>query len=152
MSDQKGFTAIEMLVTLFIVSVITVIAVPRFISFNDEQQLDLEAARLASDLRYLQEIARTTKRQHLNFLHVPSEAQPTINFISTGYMLYKNNDVILRHTYPTGLTISHSGVSPSSPFPAFGQNGDASPFTVTMKLGKASRKVIVDTVGRVRVQ
>lgn len=152
MSDQKGFAAIEMLIMTIIISIIAVIAIPRFVSFSNEQQLDFEAALLVSDLRYLQEIARTTNRQHMDFIHVKAESQPSITFNTTGYIILKNRSIIRQHTYPAGTTVSHTGLSPSTQFPAFGQNGNASAFTITMKLGKATRNVIVDTVGRVRVQ
>ncbi len=59
-----GFTLIELVVVLFIATILAAVAVPRYASATRRYQLDSAAHRLAADLMLAQEAARATSKQH----------------------------------------------------------------------------------------
>lgn len=57
---HKGFTLLELLVVIFIVSLVLVVIFPSF-TFQKDEKLKSEAGRIASILRYLNDSAIATK-------------------------------------------------------------------------------------------
>ena len=51
---KRGFTLIEILISVAVLSIITAVAVPSFIVFNRRQQLDQAAKQVKTDLRAMQ--------------------------------------------------------------------------------------------------
>ncbi len=50
----KGFTLIEILITLGIISMVTLVAIPNFRRFNTEQQLQKDVKKLVAAIRQVQ--------------------------------------------------------------------------------------------------
>lgn len=147
MSEQHGHTLAEILIIIALISVISITAIPKTVAFFNVQQLDKETACFVSELRYLQELSRTICRQHSDFLAVPAEPAPELVFFTGGYLIKKNNKAIHIHNYPDGMTSRHNRNSIM-----FSPDGDAEPMTVTFRLGSQYKDIIIDSVGRIRVQ
>ena len=147
MDNEKGFSLIEIVFVCAILSTLALMAVPRLTAFRNEQRVDAEAAKLTAELRYLQEVSRSTQRIHSDFISVTAESSPTITFSPTGYYITENGKITRRHTLTDGLTL-HLNRSTAQ----FSMNGDALTLTITLQLGGAVRNVIVDSVGRIRVE
>ena len=147
MDNEKGFSLIEIVFVCTILGTLALVAVPRLTAFRNEQRVDAEAAKLTAELRYLQEVSRSTQRIHSDFISVTAESSPTITFSPTGYYITENGKITRRHTLTDGLTL-HLNRSTAQ----FSMNGDALTLTITLQLGGAVRNVIVDSVGRIRVE
>ena len=147
MDNEKGFSLIEIVFVCAILGTLALVAVPRLTAFRNEQRVDAEAAKLTAELRYLQEVSRSTQRIHSDFISVTAESSPTITFSPTGYYITENGKITRRHTLTDGLTL-HLNRSTAQ----FSMNGDALTLTITLQLGGAVRNVIVDSVGRIRVE
>lgn len=147
MDNEKGFSLIEIVFVCAILGTLALMAVPRLTAFRNEQRVDAEAAKLTAELRYLQEVSRSTQRIHSDFISVTAESSPTITFSPTGYYITENGKITRRHTLTDGLTL-HLNRSTAQ----FSMNGDALTLTITLQLGGAVRNVIVDSVGRIRVE
>ena len=147
MDNEKGFSLIEIVFVCAILGTLALTAVPRLTAFRNEQRVDAEAAKLTAELRYLQEVSRSTQRIHSDFISVTAESSPTITFSPTGYYITENGKITRRHTLTDGLTL-HLNRSTAQ----FSMNGDALTLTITLQLGGAVRNVIVDSVGRIRVE
>lgn len=59
-TSNKGFTLLELLVVIFILSVIATIVFPSFYTFG-EKRIDIKAKRMASILKYVNESAVSRK-------------------------------------------------------------------------------------------
>ena len=59
-SDQRGFTLLELIVAIFILSIILAVSLPSFSTLG-ENRITSDAKKLASILRYLNDSAITTK-------------------------------------------------------------------------------------------
>lgn len=57
---QKGFATLEVILVIFIISVLMTCAVPNAASIIDKVSLDYETKRLYSDLRFVQALDRST--------------------------------------------------------------------------------------------
>ena len=145
MSDKHGFTIIENLIIISMISLIVSTAIPKTLIFIDRQRIDQEAAYLVSELRYLQELSRTVNRQHTDFLSVPSEAAPELVLNRDGYFIKKKLKAEMRHDFPTGMTAIYNRNKVM-----FSPEGDADPMTITLQYGTQKRDIIIDSVGRIR--
>lgn len=57
---EEGFTLVEMLLSVAIITVITAFSVPLMVSYSSRNELDIEAVELTSALRKAQQYARTS--------------------------------------------------------------------------------------------
>ncbi len=62
MGRRGGFTYLEMLVVLIVMSVLASIAVPRYAQFTARQRVEAAARRLIADLSYARSLAKTTSK------------------------------------------------------------------------------------------
>lgn len=155
MDNEKGFSLIEIVFVCAILGTLALVAVPRLTAFRNEQRVDAEAAKLTAELRYLQEVSRSTQRIHSDFISVTAESSPTITFSPTGYYITENGKITRRHTLTDGLTLHPTRITTPTGFmngAQFSMNSDALTLTITLQLGGAVRNVIVDSVGRIRVE
>lgn len=148
MSDQRGISLLETLITITLTSIIICLSYPQITTFVNRQQLDYEATRLVSELRYLQELTRTINREHSSFTAVPSEPVPELYLQTNGYLIKRNNKLLRDHQYPSGIVSRHNRTSLH-----FTPGGDmATPLTIRLQNGSQYREVIIDSVGRVRIK
>ena len=149
--DRRGYGAAELLVALFLLSVIAAAAIPRFTDRGTAMRLDAEAARLAAELMQYREMIMTRQPPHQDFSGVSSEVEPEFDLSSKGYRIMKTKMEALSpiHKFPDGMTASWSGGKKGKV--SFLMTGNAQPMTIYLSLGKEVRHVIIDRVGRVRV-
>lgn len=145
--NQKGFSLLEPILVAAIISIISLYAFPSIISFSDELQIDYEANKLVSDLRYLQELSLSNQNNHNLFPSVSSETFPQIFFSNKKYYITHNKKTILTRNFPADMKISRNRSNLS-----FANNGNATNLTISMELRNSRRNIIVDVVGRIRVE
>ena len=77
---MRGFTTLELVITLLIVAILAVVAAPRFLGYHEIRLINA-CNRIASDIAYIQQLAITTQRIHGVMFH-PERNQ---------YFLYVDN-------------------------------------------------------------
>jgi len=139
-----GFTLIEVICVLSLISLLTALSLPAFNSLMGVVELNTTATNIASDLR-----AAQIKAMASHFTH-------EIRFERNGYKILRDNflegkleelktvNLSRRLSFMTIQTLKFSAAG----FPQPGGFG-----TITLKRsGGGSRKIIVSSVGRVRIE
>lgn len=147
--NNKGFTIFEIIIVITILSITALTALPKIITFTDEQRVENEAVILVSELRYLQEITRTTQKWHSEFRSAPYELTPSMKFRTNDYYIEKDGQHTHEHTFPSDMKWH---INRNNNTVEFAANGDAPPCTISMQIGTAHRNVIIDSAGRVRIE
>src|SRR5229473_189013 len=109
-TPDGGFTLTELIVTVMVIAIISVIAVPRM--GNDPVLLSTQAEQLANDIRYLQSLAMTQATT------TPGQARYRINFVSAStYTFTKADGTAVPHplTGSTAAIALSSGVTMTLP-------------------------------------
>lgn len=147
--DNSGFTIIEMVVAMLIISIAVAFTVPNFNKIMGRYQLDISAREMASDIRDLQQAALKTQNPNLAIMWNTTD---DVYYLMNGNT--KNKTVQLPksvgiHSAPyitnEAAYKMHFAVTGR---PAAGFGG------TVMLVGKNTGKfkyVIIDTLGRVRV-
>lgn len=143
---ERGFTLLELLIVMGILGVLAAVAVPGLRRVSDGLQLDYEAARLASEVRYYREIIGTFQPQHEEFLSVQGEPTPTFVFYNRGYHLRTSTKISRRHTLAEGINLTANRRELK-----FSVNGGGKPMSFLLQKGSDKRYIIIDVAGRVRV-
>lgn len=134
--DRGGFTVLECMVIIGILSILIAMAIPGFISLLPGFRLGQAARQIATDL------------QSARMRAISQNASNTITFnSSTGtYVASLGGETRdIQNLYP-GITLT------ASASPAFSARGTATtPATVTLSNGTATKLVEVTPVGRVRI-
>ncbi|TEB17572.1 hypothetical protein Psfp_00444 [Pelotomaculum sp. FP] len=154
--NNLGFTIIEMVLVMLIISIAVAFTVPNFKKILDAYQLDISAREMASDIRDLQQSAIKTQSTALSIMW---------NLSSGTYYLKNENTVIKSVTIPNSVEIIGAPFIPVEKLykmrisvkgrPLGGYNGTVEGFggTITLKdkTTKKYKDVVIDTLGRVRV-
>lgn len=143
---ERGFSLLEIVLTVGILGTLAALAIPFFTKWGSLWQLEYEAARLASEVRYYREVIGTFQPQHREFLSAPKESTPIFGFERREYYLRQGNKISRRHTLADGIFLSAS-----RPQLTFSWSGEANPISFCLRRGMTKRYVIVDIAGRVRV-
>lgn len=147
---QRGFTFIELIIVIAIISIVAAMAVPALGNSLARQDLDNTARELAADLRWLQQLSINSAgglTPSLNYFRAPSPS----------YRIKIDGQYIKTVVFPPTVTL---GVEEPfvMQFKVDGTPTDQSQnvLTVTLrsiKAGVGSRQVIVQAAtGRVRVE
>ena len=147
--DQNGFSIFETILAVTIISVLTLIALPKLITYNDEQRVEQEAILLVSELRYLQELTKTSAKWNSAIPNTTYDNTPYMIFGTDSYYIQRNNTYIHKRMLPSDMKwhINRNGNTIQ-----FSSNGDAPTCTISMHIGNAHRDIIIDSAGRVRVE
>ncbi len=144
-TPDGGFTLTELIVTVMVIAIISVIAVPRM--GNDPVLLSTQAEQLANDIRYLQSLAMTQATT------TPGQARYRINFVSAStYTFTKADGTAVPHPL-TGSTAAiglSSGVTMTTNLGGslIGFDGQGIPYTdaaVSVPLGVGATAIITLT-------
>ncbi|MEG6584046.1 pilus assembly FimT family protein [Dendrosporobacter sp. 1207_IL3150] len=147
---QKGFTAIEVLIVIAILGLVAGIAVPRINHSMALIELDNAARELAADLRWLQQNS-VNATAGSSSLGISSDPIASLYFYTSspyGYYITKNAVTIKKKIFPTTVEVVgfYNKIS-------FGTNGYiVTPVTINLRSGSVYKKVIVDAVGRIRIE
>ncbi|TEB06633.1 hypothetical protein Psch_00165 [Pelotomaculum schinkii] len=148
--NNLGFTIIEMVVAMLIISIAVAFTVPNFKKIIGAYQLDISAREMASDIRDLQQ--KIVKTQNTNYKVIWNIETETY-LLSDGVIAYKTIKL------PSGVDLFQSPVNQNNnniPEMLFAASGrPANGFGGTVRLvdnntGK-NKYVFIDTLGRVRV-
>ena len=145
--DSFGFTIIEMVIAMLIISIAVALTVPNFNKILGSYQLDISAREMASDIRDLQQTAVKTQASNYSVLW---NRQTETYHLCTGTTSYKTVNL------PSSVDLVESPVIDNLPKLGFAPSGRPNNgFGGRVKLmdkntGK-NKYVIVDTLGRVRV-
>lgn len=143
---ERGFSLLEIVLALGILGMLAAFAIPVFARWGGLWQLEYEAARLASEVRYYREVSGTFAPQHPDFLSVSKESKPIFGFERHAYYLRRGGKLSRRHPLPDGIFLSAS-----RPQLTFSLGGEANPISFCLQRGLERRYVIIDIAGRVRV-
>lgn len=143
---ERGFSLLEIVLAIGLLGTLVTFALPVFARWGGLWQLEYEAARLASEVRYYREVIGTSTPQHPDFLSVPQESRPIFGFERHGYYLRRGGKLSRRHPLPDGILLSAS-----RPELIFSLGGEANPISFCLQRGLDRRYVIIDIAGRVRV-
>ena len=149
---QKGFTAIELLIVISILALLVGLALPRLSTNTGERDLDIAARQLASDMRWMQQNALNLTAGATSPF-ILADAQPTLNLYTTapyGYFIKSNAVIIKKYSFPS--TVKISGYYSAINFGLNGYANNALGTTVTLMSGNKTKRVIVDAVGRIRIE
>jgi len=145
--NEKGSTSVlEVLCVATILALLSVILVPK-LSLLEKSSLDYETTYLVSDLRWLQEVSQNRKNKNTRFSQIDGEAQPTLNIERGKYYIIQGGKVIKKHILPKDIWMSYNREEIGFDF-----DGETLPLTIEVHQGKIFRAVIVDRVGRIRVE
>lgn len=148
--NEKGNSLIELLFIIAIISVFTTISIPKFTT-TDEMELDHAALQLAADLRWLQQTSINIPRGHEKFPMVSPELIPKMRIQmgqDGGCRILLGTEVIRKLNFSKGVMINAN-------YTAISFNNDGyinQPVTITLSQRNRYRQVIIDRVGRIRIQ
>lgn len=152
--NERGFTLVETIVAVSVIGILSAVAMPMLALGMRTARLDYEAARMATELRYLREMTMNYMPVHSDFEGITvSGATPFMRIKSNGYAINKGTVDIEGHKRELPDFMSCGFVSTVTRAEIkFEHDGTVKPpATVKMTGGDETRYIIVDSVGRVRV-
>jgi prepilin-type N-terminal cleavage/methylation domain-containing protein len=133
-ANRKGFTVIELAVTLAVIGILVKIALPNFLVWLPVLKLSGAARQIATDLQLAREQA------------IATNASKTVTFnTSAGSYTFGSESRSVPSLFP-GIMIS------AASSPTFTPRGTANSVTITLSDGTNQKLVCVKTMGRVVVR
>ena len=153
---EEGFTLLELLVVCLVLALLAALSVP-VVRVTERMRLEREAALLASDFRYLQEVSRTERTADGKG---EWRLRPKLVVEAHRYyfLLPWAAGEVLGHTFPDDVYAVPSGSSAQSAATySFDSSGDPSGtsalgHTIELQSPHYSLDVIIDEAGRVRTE
>ncbi len=138
---ERGYSFIELLIVISLITMIAGMAALKIGDWQAHQDLNAAARQLASDIRLLQQVTVNVDAR---------KGTPVLILHTNGYYSDPPNPAPFKRTFPSTVSI------PTSDKVIFSAK-DGSPtmvkaITLRRTDSKGSREVIVDSVGRVRIQ
>jgi prepilin-type N-terminal cleavage/methylation domain-containing protein len=141
--NKKGFTLLELIVVIFIISLILAVSLPSFM-LQEEGDLKSEAGRIASILRYLNDSAVSTKEMYS--IHVKFKEK------SIRYKIPEGDREEKIHYLSRVLLQSKGNVSEGEVTIFFLPTGTGENFTVFLTGTESTMEIIYNALsGRVKV-
>lgn len=147
MSKWRGFTLVELLVTLIVMSLLLVVTVPSLSGMVGKYRVEGAAAELRTDLQYARSEAQRLGRPVR--VRVNPDGEPV------GYKIeyqkvdgsWETSTPLKSVTVATVLSLSASGAVAFDPFRGQATPNPAPEFTVTASGADGSLKVLVSAIG-----
>lgn len=144
--NNKGMTTVELLCILAILSILSGQILPK-LTMLEQSKLDYETACLVADLRWMQQRSRNMQWNDLRFAGTNPELQPVLHINSDSYYVVMQK-VVKQHELADGIRIYMN--QSTIKFTVDGHM--TTPMTLQVRKGADCRLVIIDRVGRIRVQ
>lgn len=146
---MKGFTLIELIVVLGIVGILALLSIPTFGYLTTTLELQTAASQIASDLRGAQEKALTSHFSHQIVFRKRCASVPRTRYIIKRDNLFKGLEEVRNIELSPGLDFKTDKTLKFSPtgFPPPGGSG-----TVILQAGTRSKRIILSSLGRVRIE
>ena len=148
--DQEGVTAMEILIVLVVVGIMTALAMPLILGNIESYRVRVAAWEMAGDLRLVRQRAVSLQQRHRICLSTCGSLVPT-----GGYLLERKEGVtwvvdLVRTDIPNGVALTTT--APGGKL-TFGSKGEVLGASGTMTLANVSGtyEVATATSGRVRV-
>ena len=147
---QKGFATLEVVIAVFVISLLFSCAVPNAARIVDRVSLDYEIKRLYTDMRFLQSHERMTSMRDSHGFDESPKSQVRMIVTTKGYRVEKNAD----STFYYGNDFSNGVTADKGKIIRFDDMGRVDPatsdtLTFTSRRGK-KLYFIFDSVGRFR--
>lgn len=101
----RGFTLIELMTVMAIIGIVILITVPNFYNYVSRQRLESAALQIASDIRYLQQIALAEQSASYYIVFYTKYEY---------YNLMKNTKVIKKVELPLGVNLYNTNFNNNS--------------------------------------
>ena len=137
---DSGFTLVELIMTISIISLITALAIPVYSSFQVETQLGNTAVEIAQTLRRAQQKAFAGEQ----------DRDWGVSFTSSAYTLYANGDSSFDEEQTLPATLQLSGLSGVEFSRLTGKTSDTGNIIVTAGSIDQNKTVNVNGEGRVQ--
>lgn len=140
--SEGGFTLLELVLTLAIVTVMAAIAVPRYGMAAGRHRLDLTARRVAADLRLAQSYARTTSSPRTVVFDAAQEEYWLLNVPGLDSTSGDYTVALSKEPYQAGIVAVDFGGGPQVVFNGWGLPSAGG--MVTLAVGNRQQTVVVD--------
>lgn len=150
MRKTRGFTLIELMVTITVLAVLTVMAIPAFGNLAEKQNLNKSTQALVNQLNNARSKA-VLERKNITVNLNPTSAQKTVGDgngdSSTPLIWISQGNAILKSSSPTEITFQLSGGVKD-----FDVNISGKPFVICNKNGgNKSKNISISLMGTVQV-
>jgi prepilin-type N-terminal cleavage/methylation domain len=144
--DNRGVTSLELVCVMAILSILASQILPK-LTMLEKSELDYETAYLVSDLRWMQQRSRSMHWSDGRFFGTNPDRPLLMRITAEDYTI-DMNETIKEHKLPPGVKIYLR----QSPIKFSMDGAMLPPQTIQVFKGGKSRWIIMDRVGRIRVQ
>ena len=116
MSDTRGFSLIELLITMTIMGLVLAVALPSFGHFRDSMSLKRANAQVLQDVRRARQLAITRRAQVVVRFGTPPSTTNitsyTIHVDTNGDRLVQSSEAVTMRNLPSGTRLSSVSMTP----------------------------------------
>jgi type II secretion system protein H len=140
---QRGFSLIEMMIVVIIISVLAAIGIPAFSSWKEKQAVSNAASSLLAHLKQARNLAVAENRSiRITF----ASTAYTFDADTTGNCGTCKNNVISYSQFSDNLSMSPATTR------TFTSHGTANSGTITLTASGSSKKIVMNIIGRAYLQ
>jgi type II secretion system protein H len=148
-SGKRGFTLIELMVTIAVFGILAAIAIPNFQTYMQQRRLNGAARQVMSDLMAARMKAVNENRGVRVFFFSNHQYRICDDADGNGTVSDGEGTVETKNVQTNYSDVTFSAVTAN---PSFSRNGTASGTTVTLTSPAGTQSVVVALTGRVRIE